>query len=38
MDEIIKADEFRETIEMTVQDIEKLLAQDQKQQEAVTTD
>ena len=37
-DEIVKADEFRETIEMTVQEIEELLAQEQKQQEAVITD
>ena len=37
-DEIVNSDEFREKIEMTVQEIEELLAQDQKQQEAVTTD
>ena len=39
-DEIVNSDKFRETIaiEMTVQEIEELLAQDQKQQEAVTID
>ena len=37
-DEIVKADEFRDTIERTVQEIDEVLAQEQKQQEAVITD